>query len=333
MGTYRFFLALCVMLSHLGFSVAGHNPGVASVVGFYVISGYVMTALIRKYYATPERFGLFMLDRAMRLYPQFLVYLGLQTLSVWLLKPPIPELSDLTVIKFLLNLLMIPVNFYQLDWLGLGTCALMPWSLGLELLFYLVMPFILIFKVRSSCFGLSLLVFLAAYLGWINTDLFGYRFLPGTLFMFLSGSFLRDANTPHSRKVIGGLLCLFPMGLLGVHFHPELNLPFNVEVLWGLWIATPMVYWLGRKKSGDLDTLLGNLSYGVFLNHPVLLFASLALGFDVQKPLVAGGLIGTSLLMSWISYTYVERPIVDLRHKLTRGLALSVSRKAMHLHS
>jgi peptidoglycan/LPS O-acetylase OafA/YrhL len=150
------------MLSHLGFSVAGHNPGVASVVGFYLVSGYVMTALIRKYYETPGgRFRLFVLDCAMRLYPQFLVYLGLQTLSVWFLKPPIPELSDLTVIKFLLNLLMIPVNFYPLDWLGLGTCALTPWSLGLELLFYLVMPFILIFKVRSPCFGLSLLVFLA----------------------------------------------------------------------------------------------------------------------------------------------------------------------------
>jgi peptidoglycan/LPS O-acetylase OafA/YrhL len=188
----------------------------------------------------------------------------------------------------------------------------------------------LIFKVRSPCFGLSLLVFLAAYLGWINTDLFGYRFLPGTLFMFLCGSFLRDAKTPQSRKVIGGLLCLFAIGLLGVHFHPELNLPYNVEVLWGLWIATPMVYWLGRKKSGDLDTLLGNHSYGVFFNQPMLLFPSLALGLDVHKPLIAGGL---SLLMPWISYTYVERPIVDLRHKLTRGLALPVSRKAMPLQS
>jgi peptidoglycan/LPS O-acetylase OafA/YrhL len=71
--------------------------------------------------------------------------------------------------------------------------------LGIELLFYLVMPFILIFKVRSTCFGLSLLVFLAAYLGWIDTDLFGYRFLPGILFMFSCGSTLRDANIPRHK--------------------------------------------------------------------------------------------------------------------------------------
>jgi peptidoglycan/LPS O-acetylase OafA/YrhL len=333
MGTYRFLLALCVMLSHLGFSVGGHNPGVASVVGFYVISGYVMTALIRKYYATPSRFGLFMLDRSMRLYPQFLVYLGLQTLSVWLLRPPIHELSDLTINKFLLNLLMIPVNFYQIDWLGLGTCALMPWSLGLELLFYLVIPFILIFEVRFIFFALSLLVFLAAYLGFLNTDLFGYRFLPGTLFMFLCGSLLRDFKHPVSRRVLGVMLGILPLGLWGIHVHPGLNLPYNVEVLWGLWLAIPLVYWLGRKKSGDLDTWLGNLSYGVFLNHPVLLFASLGLGIDVHEPLNAMVFIGTSILMSWISYRCVERPIVDLRHKLTRVPVLPISRKPMSLQT
>ena len=323
MGTYRFLLALCVMLSHLGFSVGGHNPGVSSVVGFYVISGYVMTALIRKYYATTQRFGLFLLDRVMRLYPQFLLYLGLQTLSVWFLKPPIHELSDLTVKKFLLNLLMIPVNFYQIDWLGLGSCALMPWSLGLELLFYLVIPFILIFDRRALCFGGSLFVFIAAYLGLLNTDLFGYRFLPGTLFMFLCGSLLRDFSGSLSRRAIWGIVGLIPVGLLGTHLYPKINLPYNVEVLWGLWLAIPLVHWLGRKRSGKLDVWLGNLSYGVFLNHPVLLFASLGLGIDLHPTLNAIGFIITSVLMSWISYTYVERPIVDLRHQLTRPIARS----------
>jgi hypothetical protein len=133
--------------------------------------------------------------------------------------------------------------------------------------------------------------------------------------------------------MIGGMLCLLPIGLLGIHLYPELNLPFNVEVLCGLWISTPMVFWLRRKKSGDLDTLLGNHSYGVFLNQPVLLSPSLALGLDVHQPLIARGLIGTSLQMPWISFTDVERAIIDLRHKLTRGLALPVSCKAMLLQS
>jgi NAD(P)-dependent dehydrogenase (short-subunit alcohol dehydrogenase family) len=50
MGTLRFILALLVMLSHTGLTVGGLNPGVASVVVFYAISGYVMSALVAKHF-------------------------------------------------------------------------------------------------------------------------------------------------------------------------------------------------------------------------------------------------------------------------------------------
>jgi peptidoglycan/LPS O-acetylase OafA/YrhL len=50
MGAIRFFLALSVVASHTGFLL--FIPGRASVVVFYVISGYLMTLILNNTYTT-----------------------------------------------------------------------------------------------------------------------------------------------------------------------------------------------------------------------------------------------------------------------------------------
>lgn len=72
MGRLRYFLAIMVVLSHTQVDFLGFAPGVTAVVSFFLISGYVMTLLIGRHYNSPDRIGLFYLDRAARLYPQFL---------------------------------------------------------------------------------------------------------------------------------------------------------------------------------------------------------------------------------------------------------------------
>lgn len=47
-GGFRFVLAVLVALSHYGLQQAGINPGQWSVIGFYVIAGYLMEASARK---------------------------------------------------------------------------------------------------------------------------------------------------------------------------------------------------------------------------------------------------------------------------------------------
>src|SRR5665647_1194548 len=72
LGTYRLLLALAVALSHAGFMLGPLNPGVIAVVGFYLVSGYVMTGLLRNHYAAVARVPKFYLDRALRLLPHYL---------------------------------------------------------------------------------------------------------------------------------------------------------------------------------------------------------------------------------------------------------------------
>ena len=50
MGLLRLFLAYMVLLSHAGVRIATYNGGVVAVIGFYLISGYVMAGLLRRYY-------------------------------------------------------------------------------------------------------------------------------------------------------------------------------------------------------------------------------------------------------------------------------------------
>jgi peptidoglycan/LPS O-acetylase OafA/YrhL len=111
------------------------------------------------------------------------------------------------------------------------------WSLGLEMSFYLVIPWVLIYFSKRQIYALafaSFLVFLAAYLGKINSDYFGYRLLVGTLFMFLIG-WAASKNDSDSRKF---RICVFvaACGLLIIAFLKEslYDLPYNKEVLVGL---------------------------------------------------------------------------------------------------
>jgi peptidoglycan/LPS O-acetylase OafA/YrhL len=148
-----------------------------------------MALLIEKHYGSVGRVGHFYLDRAARLFPQFWWYCLLGGLVLWWTGHRDVFSSGCTEGKVALNALAIPLNFFQFG--NLESCMLIPpaWSLGLEITFYLVAPFFLLPpKTRWISLPASLLVFGAAYVGAIDSDMFGYRLLPGVLFIFLTGA-------------------------------------------------------------------------------------------------------------------------------------------------
>jgi peptidoglycan/LPS O-acetylase OafA/YrhL len=123
MGAYRVVLALMVALSHIGVTVLGVNLGISAVISFYLLSGFVMTALVERHYPTPGRVGLFYIDRLVRLYPQFLFYLFATLALVFVARPKSGYLADITPFKVALNALIAPLNFY---WLWVRNATLIP---------------------------------------------------------------------------------------------------------------------------------------------------------------------------------------------------------------
>ncbi|XRD78272.1 acyltransferase [Dyella halodurans] len=289
--------------------------GVVAVVSFLLLSGFVMTALISRNFASLDRVRLFYADRVMRLFPQYLFYLAL-TLAVDLWLGPVTSYTQgITAFKVAMNALMLPLAFYQF---GLSDCLIVPpaWTLGLECTFYAIIPFLLIYKCRSIAFAISVVVFLLAYLSVINTDIWGYRLLPGVLFIFLTGSLIYEQAS--TRRAIALLAIWLGMSalLLGLLRIDAAKAPWNREVLLGMIVGLPAVLALSRRKSGSIDALLGNLSYGVFLNHTVIVTIFKASGSDISRPASAAAIIAVSIVMSYITFTLVEKPVISLRRSI-----------------
>ena len=317
MGAYRLLLAMLVAISHMGVTVAGFNPGVVAVVSFLIISGFVMTSLIERNYSAPEQIRLFYLDRILRLYPQFLLYFVASCVVIHFLLPGTPQAAALTVKNIVASLAMVPMGFYMY---GITVPEILPpaWSLGLEMCFYLLIPFLLIYKCRGLAFVASVAVFGVACLGVINTDVYGYRLLPGVLFIFLCGSYLYKAHTKGLMIAVGTTLIAALLLLAIVAGFIERR-PFNAEVTAGIVLGVPAVWFLSKLKFHRADEFFGNISYGVFLNHFVVMYVMRAFWPVEYSALIVTAVLVLSLVLSGVSYYCVERPALRLRHALRAG--------------
>lgn len=324
MGIYRFLLALLVAVSHTGIKILGFNPGVVAVISFFLLSGYVMTQLIRKYYLQPALVGRFYLDRAARLFPQYLFYFALASLFLYASGMTTIFTYQLDAAKWLLNIPILPLGFYM--WLLDGATVLpQAWSLGLEMCFYLVIPWLLLRCSRGQIHALaaaSFAVFLAAFAGLIHTDHFGYRLLPGTLFMFLAGAAFAADDSDRAAHWFRRTVTLAAALLLAFACWQQRYyvLPYNKEVLVGLLLGLAALGLLRRLPYSALDEFFGNLSYGVFLNHFIVIWwlqkyhGVEAFGsFDVIMLLLA------ATVMAAASFHLVERPAIRWRHAIRQA--------------
>ncbi|WP_322615313.1 acyltransferase [Pseudomonas sp. BIC9C] len=317
MGAYRLLLAVLVAVSHMGKTFMGLNPGVIAVISFLIISGFVMTSLIERNYKAPEKVGLFYLDRALRLYPQFLFYFVVSCAVIYFLLPGTPQAAELTLRNIAASLAIVPLGFYMFG--AAGSWILPPaWSLGLEMCFYLVIPLLIIYRARGVAFALSVVVFMAACLGFINTDLYGYRLLPGVLFMFLCGSYLYKAQ-PKGLAIAAGTAVVATLMFAAIMAGLIERRPFNAEVTAGIALGVPAVYLLTKLKFHRVDEFLGNISYGVFLNHFVVMYFLRAFWPVAYDGHIVATVLALSFLLSGVSYYCVERPALKLRHALRAG--------------
>lgn len=333
LGTLRLLLAFLVAISHADVRWFGLNPGVSAVAGFYLISGYVMAGLLRRHYPTPSAVWRFYLDRAFRLLPAY--YAVLAATVLWYLwhGPLVPYLSrEPSLSGWLANLLVVPLNFSM--WNGANRFAMIPpaWSLGAEIQFYLLFPWIVFGRIRWLAIAASLAVFAAAFVGAIQTEWYGYRLLPGVLFMFLLGAWLHDRHDrprqpapPTALQARGGrhtdlavaaiLLAIVLTAALG-HQADVLRLPYNREILFGLGLTLPALHLLARLPARRWDERAGDLSYGVFLSH----FLAFWLWPGAQQGAAAlASRLVLALAIAWLLHRLVEGPVIAWRSRLLRA--------------
>ena len=320
MGTYRFVLALLVALSHMGVTVfGGRNLGVVAVISFFLISGFVMTGLVRTHYGQLSDLPLFYLDRAARIFPQYLLFAALALAGKWVVRFESPYLTHPSLWGGLANLTVIPLDFFMYS-NTIASFMLLPqaWSLGLELTFYLSIPLVLIWGWRTPLCMLSMAIWLLAAFQVVNTDAWGYRMLPGTLFVFLLGSYVYDQRRMSwYHPAVTVLWVLMAVGVLLWTSH-WLAVPYTFEVLLGLLLGVPSLFVLARLPHRSWDDRLGNLSYGLFLSHFLVLWATERAGMSTTKPVFQAGMLVASTVLAYLGYMAVERPVLQWRRRFRR---------------
>ena len=317
-GTLRLVLALMVVASHVEIPHQIDLGGVA-VTLFFLLSGYVMTATVRRYYNTPQRYSWFLADRAGRILPQYIFWTVICILWVAFADRPWAALGWQEIVE---NIALLPSMFAVFNlkpWLTGVRYITQTWSLSLECYFYLLLPWLILFPRTKTVAGvLSMSIFTLASLHIIDPYVHAYRLLPGVLFVFLLGSIVYDELDHPDTQKTRLLLPFVYIVLLGsvANSLKTLHYPWITEVYLGIIVGLPLLRWLARLGQHPVDNWLGNLSYGVFLCHNLVLRVIYRFDMFHDRWLIFCVAAGVSTILGGIAYYAVERPIVSWRHKL-----------------
>lgn len=308
MGILRFILAVAVVIDHSG-SIFGIHliGGLIAVKAFYIISGFYMTLVLKeKYIGIHKSYKLFITNRLLRLYPIYWTVLLLTVLisivtaiytkgSYW--GPLTSFVNYCDKMNFGTLAFLIFTNtflFFQdaLLFLGLNTSTgslfftahfqetyplvhkflFIPqaWTIGVELLFYMIAPFIITKKLKiiSVFFLLSILLRLVLMHYGLKDDPWSYRFFPIELTFFLGGAisyhlFIKvrtmEIKTLYL-KIILVLLLVTTLLLEFINFTGK-----NHLYLVFVFICIPFIFLLTKKWK--MDSFFGDLSYPIYISH------------------------------------------------------------------
>jgi peptidoglycan/LPS O-acetylase OafA/YrhL len=318
-----------------------------------MISGFYMALVLTDKYTGPNRLKQFYSNRILRLYPTYFIavllmigvqaYLHQQTrgeyVSAWqsdYAMLPLSAKLPLLVPNVALVGSDLPFLFHygqESGWhfsLGqalanapdavrTGRYLLVPpsWSIGLELWFYLLAPFLVLWRTRwlLSLALISLTVRLA--MEW-HAPWSSYFFFPANLCFFVWGMLIYRiyrtklyasiATRPRSRLI-------FSATVAAVVFRQYIPFYRNYDwILYFLFSAT-LPFLFQASKQWRLDRWIGNLSYPVYLIHAsVLLLLKIGYGID-------GGLItiACSTIAALVLLVAVEQPMEKLRQRRAVG--------------
>jgi peptidoglycan/LPS O-acetylase OafA/YrhL len=295
MGIIRLLLAISVVLFHTGINpIWTGTGGTASVQAFYMISGFYIAMILRgNYRGALMRFWA---NRALRLFPAYIVVMVL-TLALRLAFSPdlIQMFRDLPTSAKAVVVLTNSFVFGQ-DWvmfLGIHNHELRfvsdyrnstpqlwmfmldppAWSLGIELTFYLIAPFL--FRLRLSlllgAMLLSILLRVILVGNGLSFDPWSYRFFPTEIALFIAGALAQIASAPLrgslpkifrygpiATALIIALIVLFP-------FLPGSIAAKSIALYVTLAICLPIIF--ESAKSNKTDRYIGDLSYELYISH------------------------------------------------------------------
>jgi len=301
---------------------------------FFVLSGFLFMRIAQA--APAIRWGAFMKNRLLRIFPLFVVMFVVAT-SI--------GRDDFR-----------PADLLYLLASNLGTAPTSnsfmtgaAWTISIEFSFYMVFPFLARFAIQHGIgwllrlIALWLLLRCGAYFFSAQSTHMYYSTLLGRFDQFLVGMaaalvarrvpILRERRLHGIWCIVAAALVVVLLGLLARHASYQLPQPKQpVWAVWGLvealmWGIVIVVYtsWRGAVE-GALDTFLrmvGESSYSLYLWHGVVLYlfakcagaAFEAVNWRIGMCAAILVLLPLCLLVARLSYTTIERPWLLMRSR------------------
>ena len=346
----RAIAVLAVVFYHYGFS--GFSGGYIGVDVFFVISGYLITALIYAEMRT-GRYSLvsFYERRVRRIFPALFAFLALVTLLSFVVLLP-GDLARFAQSLFATTLFSSNILFWHeggyFDAVATVKPLLHTWSLAVEEQFYLIYP-ALLFALRKSsrtrllwCIGFLLLAsFAESVVGIRLSPVSTFYLLPARMWELMLGALLALGNWPLPQpKLAREVLGAAGIGMIGiavVAFGDQTPFPGPAALL--PCVGTALVIYSGSAGksivsdalSMRIPVLIGLISYSLYLWHwPLYVLGTYFAinGLSLSERL---GLIPLSFLLAWVSYRYVEMPFRGKKGILSRVTLFRTSLLAMGL--
>ncbi len=341
-------MAISVLSSHSQeFRLFFFGPG-QSVLSFFVISGFYMALILDGKYKSKISFYI---SRALRIFPIYWLALFL-TVFLGLVKIPLHIGGDensiihyLTFSKHLtkndfisetinyiarnLTLIVTKDYFGVRDNIAAGYLVLYQgWSLQIELLFYLLSPFILLFKKNVLAFTiLYATLFYGLLLPFSNFSVNNLTFkFASYLLYFLLGicSYKYIFKMIEDVKPTKLYIVLFAAIIFYISFYQLLPLPIQIlryplyiNIFYYIYFALSIPFIFSLTKNNRFDRFLGDLSYPVYITH--LIFVKTLLSFPHPSiPLFNTFFVASAtILFSIIIVKYFQEPIDRFRHHFT----------------
>jgi peptidoglycan/LPS O-acetylase OafA/YrhL len=366
-GLIRTLLALSVVLAHSS-KIGGYNiaDGFVAVQSFYIISGFYMALILNDKYTGPNRLWLFASNRFLRLYPIYWIILlssiavsaycylhdrgaGLY-LQAWMAHgAQLSVLQRLYLIsanvllfgqdsalflKFTGSGLLAPTRNFYASQPMLYEFLFVPqaWTLGVELLFYCVAPFI-VRKGLSYILGLitlSLVLRIMLTNMGLSADPWNYRFFPTELALFCGGcvAYYRYRTLTSSRTTASWapptLTGLILTALIFFNYMPG---PYAIRQC-GFYMALVVFlpYMFIWSKTNRFDRFVGELSYPIYISHHLICLILVTFA-GVQGSWFGVVAAGVSVLAALALQILVQRPIDRFRRRRTEPAIVTATVK------
>lgn len=317
-GAFRFILAMAVFAHHASRLAIGS----AAVYIFFALSGYWMHRMwVARYAQTKRPYVTYLVSRAWRLLPVFVLVGIVNILVLWTLRGSIGDVLGPSWWLSTVSGLII------LGYAALPTQPLYPaWSLDIEMRYYLIAPAMSELGRRPRMIGVLLAA--AGCMSLVTAALWEPRtgMLPYLIFFVLGLSVASTGREPGRRAAWVGLaamvmltsavIALRPGALFGgASPGPDFawNPAFNIAVALSL---LSFALFTVRAHSGTGDRMLADLSYIVYLLHwPAVQWLTWLDKPPLERVPYLGLTIAVVLVAGYVIWLGFDRPINAMRSR------------------